>query len=399
MSDGTGHLKKLHLLSTDDSRLIFDEAERQLRICNACRYCEAYCAVFPAVERRTLFSSGDITYLANLCHDCRACLQACMYTAPHDFDMDIPAVMSKVRETTYASYAWPRRAARFVRHLGIQAALIALGGVFVVIAMFLAGTLGGVLGIHVKPGAFYQVVPWLVMLIPALLASLFVVAVLIGGARTFWIDSAGATRAPMQLEVWRRAWMDVVRLRNLAGEDGCYYPDSQTPSQQRRVYHQLVFFGFLLDFISTCVAALYQDVLGQQPPYPLLSAPVVLGTLGGVGLVVGCTGLLWLKAVSDRGHIGRVMMRQDTAFLILLNLAAATGLALLALRSTPAMGSLLAAHLAVLFALYATLPYGKFVHWVYRYAALVKSRAEEVAERDRAEKLGESRIAPVAGGE
>ena len=29
------------------------EAERQLDICNACRYCEGYCAVFPALERRT----------------------------------------------------------------------------------------------------------------------------------------------------------------------------------------------------------------------------------------------------------------------------------------------------------------------------------------------------------
>ena len=30
----------------------FAEADRQLTICNACRYCEGYCAVFPALERQ-----------------------------------------------------------------------------------------------------------------------------------------------------------------------------------------------------------------------------------------------------------------------------------------------------------------------------------------------------------
>ncbi|MDR0360894.1 MAG: hypothetical protein LBJ87_15710 [bacterium] len=37
------------------------EAERELTICNSCRYCEGYCAVFPAAELRTSFTSGDIT--------------------------------------------------------------------------------------------------------------------------------------------------------------------------------------------------------------------------------------------------------------------------------------------------------------------------------------------------
>ena len=28
------------------------EVARQLQICNACRYCEGFCAVFPAMTRR-----------------------------------------------------------------------------------------------------------------------------------------------------------------------------------------------------------------------------------------------------------------------------------------------------------------------------------------------------------
>src|SRR5216683_5026093 len=76
---------------------LIEEADRQLTICNACRYCEGYCAVFPALERRTLLSEGDITHLADLCHDCRACFTACMYAPPHEFGVNPPAVLSAVR--------------------------------------------------------------------------------------------------------------------------------------------------------------------------------------------------------------------------------------------------------------------------------------------------------------
>jgi citrate/tricarballylate utilization protein len=48
----------------------------------------------------------------------------------------------------------------------------------------------------------------------------------------------------------------------------------------------------------------------------------------------------------------------------------------LVFRDTPAMGPLLAAHLGVVFALFVTMPYGKFVHGIYRYAALVNDAAE-----------------------
>jgi citrate/tricarballylate utilization protein len=40
------------------------------------------------------------------------------------------------------------------------------------------------------------------------------------------------------------------------------------------------------------------------------------------------------------------------------------------------MGPLLALHLGVVFALFITLPYGKFVHGLYRYLALVRYARE-----------------------
>ena len=55
----------------------FSEGARQMGICNSCRYCEGYCAVFPAMERRLEFHGTDLNYLANLCHGCAECYCAC----------------------------------------------------------------------------------------------------------------------------------------------------------------------------------------------------------------------------------------------------------------------------------------------------------------------------------
>ena len=49
------------------------EARRQLEICNACRYCENLCSVFPAVHQRRAFADSEIRLFADLCHNCRGC--------------------------------------------------------------------------------------------------------------------------------------------------------------------------------------------------------------------------------------------------------------------------------------------------------------------------------------
>jgi citrate/tricarballylate utilization protein len=61
-----------------------------------------------------------------------------------------------------------------------------------------------------------------------------------------------------------------------------------------------------------------------------------------------------------------------------------TGMALLLLRDTAAMGPLLALHLGVVFALFITMPYGKFVHGLYRFAALIRYAKESRALNDPA---------------
>ena len=63
--------------------------------------------MFPAMEKRMQFASGDLRYLANLCHDCRECYYACQYAPPHEFKLNVPGAMAAVRKQSYAEYAWP----------------------------------------------------------------------------------------------------------------------------------------------------------------------------------------------------------------------------------------------------------------------------------------------------
>jgi citrate/tricarballylate utilization protein len=133
----------------------------------------------------------------------------------------------------------------------------------------------------------------------------------------------------------------------------------------------------MLCFAATSVATLYHYLLGQPAPYAFTSLPVVLGTVGGMGLLVGPAGLFILHQKRHPLQGDAAQKPMDMAFIALLFFTSLTGLALLFLRDTQWMAALLAIHLGVVMALFLTLPYGKFAHGIYRSAALLKSAIEQ----------------------
>jgi citrate/tricarballylate utilization protein len=207
-------------------------------------------------------------------------------------------------------------------------------------------------------------------------AFLYAIAALAMGLRAFWHDigePAGTLSDPPSL--WQ-AMKDAGQLRYLDGGGvGCFNEDER-PTDRRRTFHHLTFYGFLLCFASTCVATLYHYLLAREAPYAWWDLPVILGTFGGIGLVIGPIGLLAEKFKRDVALVDTNSSGMDAAFTLMLFLAGITGLALLFWRDTAAMGALLALHLGVVFALFITLPYGKFVHGLYRYAALMRYARE-----------------------
>ena len=351
-----------------------------MTVCNSCRYCEGLCAVFPAMEMRRAFPDGDLHYLANLCHGCGACYVDCQFSPPHEFDVNVPHDLAKVRARLVRAYAWPRaspavRAQRPRGHPDRRARASRSSS-----SASSPSTIPAVMfAVHTGPGAFYRLMPHNAMVAIFGVAFLYALVALVMGFRAFWRD-IGRGQPPSRARFWQ-AVKDATRLRYLdGGGAGCFNEDER-PTDRRRLYHHLTFYGFLLCFASTSVATVYHYVVGRQAPYPWYDLPVVLGTLGGIGLVIGPAGLL---AAKWRRAPGRCRTRRasawTSAFIAMLFLTGATGLALLLLRATPAMGMLLAVHLGVVFGFFVTMPYGKFVHGIYRFGALVRYAEERRKE-------------------
>src|ERR1700733_5021503 len=157
------------------------EAQRQFLICSACRYCEGYCATFPAIEARTEYEAADVAYIANVCHDCRACYQACMYTSPHPFAVDIPKLLTEVRVETYEERSAPAGVRAGSGWAVAACTLVAIAALMAAIA--LTGRWSSLTVADDAAGAFFRIVPFLWMVIPALVLSLFALVAVIAAAR------------------------------------------------------------------------------------------------------------------------------------------------------------------------------------------------------------------------
>jgi citrate/tricarballylate utilization protein len=374
----------------------YDEAERLMEICNSCRYCEGLCAVFPAMELRRGFGDADLDYLANLCHGCGACYIDCQFAPPHEFDVNVPKTLAVVRAASYRAHAWPA----FLRPMFDRNGL-AIG--LVTAASMAAFILGFALwhdpaALFAGDGQFYRLMPHEAMVALFGAVFLFAMIALAMGFRSFWRESgARSVSAGSGTTLWQ-ASRDAATLRYLDGGGlGCY--EGEQTGDNRRLFHHLTFYGFVLCLASTSTATIYHYFLGWPAPYGWLSLPKLFGIAGGIGLVIGPLGLLHGKLARDRALVDATKLGMDTAFLVMLLLAGLTGLLLMALRETPAMGVMLALHLGIVFALFLTMPYGKFVHGLYRFGALALYAAERRADRPAsrtARRSGELR--PHAGG-
>lgn len=359
------------MTSIDD---LVAEAQRQLTICNACRYCEGYCAVYPALARRDALTGGDITQLANLCHDCRACFDACMYAPPHEFEVNVPQVLSAIRTTSYDRLvSRPKRATR----LGWWAAA-AVSLVMAVLVIVVAAVRGSD-GLH--PGHGSAESPYAVIALPALLAVVLAACawsalVFVRAGLRYWREVDGDLSHLLDIRSHGRAFLAAAELRNLrGGGDGCYFPGDR-PSAIRRRLHHAVAYGALLAFVSTVAAGIEEHLVHANPPYPYLSLPVLSGLIGGIAMTIGCTGLLLVRATRRRDLEFEEMGRRGTAFIVALDALAVTGLLTLFARTTPLFGVILILHLAVVVVSFALVPYSKFMHLLYRYLALVRDVRE-----------------------
>ena len=342
------------------------EARRQAEICNACRYCEGYCAVFPAMFAKRIFADADLVQLANLCHNCRGCFYACQYTAPHAFAVNLPAALAEAQHESWKEFAWPKPFAHLFDRAGVvMAAVLALAFALLFWTANALRPAGG--------EGFYAVMShgfMVAVFTPAFLLPLLAMGV---SLNRYW-RFVGGGRLRMR-DLWQ-AIQDAASMRNLKGGhgDGCNFEDGDRFSKARHVLHQMTLWGFLMCFGATCAGTVMHYGFDLAAPYGLFSLPKILGMPGGVLLCLGTAGLAWLKVKADPALAAATVWRGEMAFVILLFSTSATGLALYAATGTGAVAWLLPVHLGTVLAFFLVTPYSKMAHGFYRMAALVKDK-------------------------
>ena len=354
-------------MSTD----LITEARRQAEICNACRYCEGYCSVFPALHRERVLSDGDINHLANLCHNCRGCYYACQYTSPHEFDLNLPKALAEVRQDSWKSHAWPAGFAHLFDRSGGAIALV------LVLATALVFGLAQALRPASGEGFYAYMSHGLMVAIfaPAFLLPLGAIAV---SLRSYWKGTGGG--AVRIANIWA-AMRSAGRMKNLEGGhgDGCNFEEEDRFSHARRHAHQATLYGFLLCFASTSSGTVLHYGFGLEAPYGFSSLPKLLGVPGGILLCLGTGALAYLKTKADRDLGAPNAWGGEMAFVLLLFGVSATGLLLYAATGTMAVVWLLPLHLGTVLTFFLLTPYSKMAHGFYRMAALTKEAKQSEA--------------------
>lgn len=350
------------------------EARRQAEICNACRYCEGYCSVFPAMHAGRAFSDGDITQLANLCHNCRGCFYACQYTAPHEFDLNLPAALAEVRRDSWETFAWPQPLARQFHTKGGAIAIVAVLG-FAVIFWALSA-IGG------EGEGFYAALSHTAMVaifLPAFVLPLLSIAT---SLRRYWHSVEGQ---PIRLAHLKIAFHKAARMKDLAAGhgEGCNFEDEDRFTHARRHAHHAIMYGFLLCFASTATGTVMHYGFDLQAPYGFWSLPKLFGVSGGLLLTLGCGYMAWLKHRSDRSLGDAKAWGGETGFTLLLGFVGLSGLVLYAGGQSVLMPTLLALHLGAVMAFFVLMPFTKMVHGFYRLAALVRDAQRLTVEKTR----------------
>lgn len=360
--DALGTLMNRDAVDTGSEAI--DEARRQIEICNACRYCEGFCSVFPAMTLSRSFSDGDITQLANLCHNCRGCYYSCQYTEPHEFALNLPKALAEVRVESWENFIHPKRLSSLFQTHGVALALASMAAVAVMMAIALL----------MRPQSgegFYAFVSHAIMVSIFIPASILPGVIIAWGIRDYWRAVSGTT---VRLRHFRSALFDAGRLKNLSGgaAEGCNYEKEDRYTMARRWAHQGIMWGFLLCFAATTSGTVLHYLFGMEAPYGPLSLPKLFGVPGGILMTVGGLALIPLKLRADRNLGAPHVWGGEMAFIVLLTTIAATGLALYWATGTIAVRPLLVLHLASVLVFFLTLPFTKMVHAAFRVAALVR---------------------------
>jgi len=297
-------------------RKLVEEAVRQYTICNACRYCESYCPVWPLLHSKPLVKHNEVLVLANLCYDHRDCYYACPYTTPHEFSINIPRINREIRLETYSELTFNLTK----RWWGwtIIALLFTPIILMWVIYWYNIYTQG--------PISFYKLIPKNVIVTAGLVTLAYLVSWI-----AWFLFKFDRLVGPEYRPSFSSIWSTIIDLLLHRWFSNMHYPRDYE-SNARLLYHLLIFYGFALDLLATIIGAIYEDVLHILSPFPITNPAVITGVTGGFMILTGSLFALYTRYVSVRNQRFIEFSVIDMALVVELLLVALTGLLVLTFR-------------------------------------------------------------------
>lgn len=336
--------------------------------CYQCATCSSVCQLAPEngpFPRRQMLKAqwGFGDHLVDdpavwLCHHCNDCTVRCPRDArPGD-------VLQTVRSLAIEKLAAPAFMGRLVGKAGSTWPLL-LGAPFLFWVVVLYAVTGLQVPVEIKE--YKDVVPhWLIYVVFFTVTGLVTLAIILSGLR-FWnlLGSSG-----------QRSGSFVANLAPVLVEISTHKRfGSCDAAASRRWGHFTLLWGFVGAAVTSGFIILALYVIKSEMPLPLLHPFKLLGNLSAVLLVVGGSILLNNRLVGgDRTGSPTAF---DNFFLSVVLLLIASGVLTEVARFLfpPALAVwIYILHLSTVLTLFATFPYSKFAHMVYRTLAMVHER-------------------------
>ncbi len=338
---------------------LIEDAKKQLTICNACRYCEGYCAVWDAIEFKSVLNTDYIYHLANLCHDCRDCFYACPYNEPeHEFKLNIPKILGDVRSETYISYVKPK----FMQFALQRPTLFTMisSAIAIVIVVLYASLLFGFSKFSTL--SMTTIMPASLFERATVLLYFYLMVMWSWEGISYW--SKISEKGHLTFVGLLRGLYDVVLHTNFrGGGTGCKVPE-QNNRYFRLTSHTLVFFGFLVALIAI---SFYPNIYGYTG---------ILYLIGSFALSTGTVGLFYIHLVDKRSSRSEKQSSMDYPFTFLLFIVGITGIIIPISTDKSWFNWNFLIHDALIMVVFLIAPFSKFMHPVFRFVSLIKYRSD-----------------------
>jgi quinone-modifying oxidoreductase subunit QmoC len=293
-----------------------------------------------------------------LCHQCNDCTVRCPRDAkPGD-------VMQVVRALTVAHLATPRFMGRLVGNAKTTWPLL-IG----LPILFWIAVLYGVHGMTIPkaPLLYSNFVPyWLIYAVFFSVTGLVSLVTMVSALRFWKLLGSSGSRSGSFVSNLIPVLIEIVTHKRF---------NKCEAARPRKTGHFALFWGFVGAAVTSGLLVVDLYILKSPMPLALTHPFKILGNLSAVLLVIGVV-MLIANRTSDNPQVG-ASTAYDNFFMSVVALVVLSGciveIARLALEPTIACYTYIW-HLAIVMTLFATFPYSKFAHFLYRTLAMVHDR-------------------------